>query len=187
MEKKIEPEIWKDIIGTDGLYQVSNRGRIKSLPRGHYNTPEIIMKLCTSGKAKKKYLYFSISLPNKKPRRVTVHRTVAIHFVPNPYNLPQVNHDDGNKLNNNDWNLKWCTPKENIDHAFSTGLNKPTPNNTYACKAVVQMSMEGLVINEFPSLSEVNRQLGYKHSNISRVINGIKPHAYGYKWAEKVI
>lgn len=92
----MENEIWKDIPGYEGYYQVSNFGRVKSLRR--------VLK----AGLRKGYLY--ISLRNKK---FNIHRLVAIAFIPNPGNLPEVDHIDGNKLNNNANNLKWATRQQN--------------------------------------------------------------------------
>ena len=99
-------EIWKDIPGFEGLYQASNEGRIRSLTRQVYNyiKPGRILKsnIKNSG-----YLYLSISNGNNKFKHANVHRLVALAFIPNPDSKPQVNHKDGNRLNNNVDNLEW--------------------------------------------------------------------------------
>ena len=121
-------EIWKDIPGFEGLYQASNEGRIRSLTRQVYNyiKPGRILKsnIKNSG-----YLYLSISNGNNKFKHANVHRLVALAFIPNPDSKPQVNHKDGNRLNNNVDNLEWCTAKENINHSldsrrYKIGLQK---------------------------------------------------------------
>ena len=114
-------EIWKDIEGYEGLYQVSNLGRVKSIygwcgNRFVKRTKILKLKINNKGYTKV-YLY-----KNKKSKMFFVHRLVAMAFVPNPNNLPQVNHKDGNKLNNSIGNLEWCTCSENIKHAYKTGL-----------------------------------------------------------------
>ena len=98
-------EIWKDIEGYEGLYQVSNLGRVKSFPRkGTHTTKERILKLTKSNKN-----YVIVILKNNYIQKAkSVHRLVAEAFIPNPNNLPQVNHKDENKLNNKVDNLEWC-------------------------------------------------------------------------------
>ncbi len=109
-------EIWKDIKGYEGLYQVSNLGRIKSVDRiierrkkGKYFKKGNILKL---QKSKQGYYICKLSYQNKKPTR-NVHRLVAEAFIPNTDNLPCINHKDENKLNNNIDNLEWCTYEYN--------------------------------------------------------------------------
>lgn len=124
-------EIWKDIIGYEGLYQISNMGRVKALSvrklRGiYYHTqPEKIMKLNTSGKR-----YYNVQLSRDNINKYySVHRLVATHFVPNIENKSTVNHIDGDRYNNCYSNLEWCTVKENIHHALRTGLKKAFGEN----------------------------------------------------------
>lgn len=98
-------EIWKDIEEYEGLYQISNLGRVKSFPRkGTHTTKERIIKFAKSNKG---YL-IAILKNNDVQKAFSVHRLVAKAFIPNPNNLPQVNHKDENKENNNVNNLEWC-------------------------------------------------------------------------------
>lgn len=112
-------EIWKDIIEFDGLYQISNLGRVKSLSRrivcgnGFTDKKETILKL---SKTKKGYLRANLC-ENYNRASYAVHRAVAIHFIENPNNLPQVNHIDEIKTNNTVDNLEWCTNRQNIHHS----------------------------------------------------------------------
>lgn len=114
-------EIWKDIVGYEGLYQVSNIGRVRSLPRNS-----------TKGKILKPRLqhdYYTVHLSkNGKTINKLIHRAVAESFLTNNYNLPEVNHIDGDKLNNRLDNLEWCSTSYNAIHAFKLGLR--TPNIT---------------------------------------------------------
>ena len=107
-------EIWKEIIGYEGLYSVSNTGLVKRVTTNKIKYPS----LNSWG-----YKVVSLSKSNTKLKTVLVHRLVAIHFIDNPENKKQVNHIDGIKTNNNVSNLEWKTRHENMTHAFKTGLN----------------------------------------------------------------
>lgn len=111
-------EIWKWISGYEGLYQVSNYGRIKTFPR-HSRYKEIMIRrpaLGTGG-------YLQVGLhKNGISKTFDIHRLVAQTFIPNPLNLPEVNHKFGNKFDNYVENLEWCTDTENKQHALKTGL-----------------------------------------------------------------
>lgn len=107
-------EIWKDIEGYEGYYKISNCGNVYSCNR----------QLQLS-QLKKKSGYLKVNLHKKgEAKTFSVHRLVALAFLPNPDNLPEVNHIDANKLNNNACNLEWCSHGDNMEHAFKTGLCK---------------------------------------------------------------
>ena len=119
-------EIWKPIKGFEGLYEVSNTGLVKALPRWKINnrgkqlTKEKLLKF---NDFSTDYLRVPLTDKNHIKKYYLVHRLVAMAFIPNEKDLPQVNHIDGNKLNNNVENLEWCTREDNIKHAYKMGLN----------------------------------------------------------------
>lgn len=117
-------EIWVDITGYEGLYQISNLGRVKSLEKkaGLSNRKEKILKqhLDKDG-------YVKVYLcKNSKVRFLSVHRLIAEAFIPNPNDLPQINHKDENKQNNKIENLEWCSCKYNINYGTRTIRSKET-------------------------------------------------------------
>lgn len=137
MENEIE--LWNEVIGYEGIYEISSFGRVKSLSRkiphwrgGFLNSKEKIMSCFLSNTG---YLTISFFTNNIK-KNFLIHRLVAIAFIPNPDNLPEVNHKDGDKLNPLKSNLEWSTESENIIHAFknnlkcSKGINNPVSKLT---------------------------------------------------------
>lgn len=118
-------EIWKDIKGYEGFYQVSNLGRIKSLVgwkgNGGYVEREKILKNSLRN-VKNNYNRYIVTLRKNKERKdAKVHRLVAEAFIPNPHSYKEVNHIDSNPLNNNVENLEWCNRKMNLIHAYENG------------------------------------------------------------------
>lgn len=118
----IEEEIWKDIIGYEGHYQISNQGRVKALGRKGSGCCVIDrIKKVTKSKDKTHYDSFGLCVGNKS-KCFMLHRVLAIHFIPNPENKKEVNHIDGNKSNNSLENLEWVTASENIYHGLKLGI-----------------------------------------------------------------
>lgn len=171
-------EEWRDIKGYEGKYQVSNLGNVRSLDRVQvYSNGRVHtykgqqLKLISDGKG---YLYVSLGKHNNK----SVHRLVAETFLPNPDNLPEVNHKDENGENNCVDNLEWCSKSYNINY----GTRNQRCYEAFR-KPVLQLSPSGEVIKEWDSISEANLFFGgYRGGNIPKVLNGEREMAYGYKW-----
>ena len=168
-------EFWKPIKGYEGLYEVSSFGNVKSLSRnikitnrwGHDTirlSKEKTPKKQTSNNG---YLRVFLSKDNIiKP--YSAHRLVAIAFIDNPENKPQVNHKDGNKLNNSIDNLEWNTQSENIKHAFKTGLLKvDSGSNDSQSKKVYMYTVSNYLVKTFGSLCEADRN-GYPRTCVKR-------------------
>jgi hypothetical protein len=118
----MEKEIWKDVEGYEGRYQISNHGRVKSLKRKGRSRDTILkgaIKKLACGK--RTYRYFHLSNGDES-NVIYAHRLVGLHFVANPHGYKYINHKDCDMLNNYYKNLEWCTQKHNIRHAFKNGL-----------------------------------------------------------------
>ena len=174
-------ETWKDVIGYEGLYQVSDLGRVRSLKYGKVR----ILKPRNNGRS-----YLKVALyRNEQMRNVYVHRLVAETFIPNPLSLPEVNHKDENKANNSADNLEWCTAEYNIN--FGTAVARRSAKlkgkfvNGPLAKAVLQYDKSGNLVREWSSASEVERRTGFAQSNISACCLGKLKSAYEYVWKYK--
>lgn len=182
-------ENWKDIVGFEGLYMVSDLGRVKSLEkyvRNGENSYRIIPEKILTNK-KKKHGYMFIGLyKDKKPKYYHIHRLVADAFLDNPLNKEQVNHKNGVRDDNKLSNLEWTTCSENHQHAskilkrkYTSGtLNKFSENNKLSIK-VDQYSKDGVFIKTWNCIKDVERELGIDNSTIS----GCCKKKYGYKSA----
>ena len=174
-------EQWKDVIGFEDSYQISNYGRVRSKDR--------FIKVCGNGErlikgqiikpSVCKNGYYEVMLSRNKKRKVyLLHRLVAIHFIENPNNLPQINHKDEDITNNRVDNLEWCTSKYNANY----GTRNARCNEKVIRKPVKQLTLEGKLIKEFPAVKEAMRQTGIDDSQIIRVCMGKNKTAGGYKW-----
>ena len=165
-------EIWKNIDGYGDNYQVSNKGRVRSIDRfvSHGRHGKIFRK----GKIRKlmttKHGYYQVSLKyDGKTSTQLVHRLLAIAFIDNPDNNPCINHKDGVKSDNNISNLEWCTYSENIIHAIDLGLNeKASGENAQNNMRVVQFDFCGNRISEYYSATKASECTGIGRSNICR-------------------
>ena len=183
----MENEVWKDIVGYEGLYQVSNLGRVKSLKRKVYagrnrmrwQYERILSNNKTNGNG---YIVVSLNKESKSKNKY-VHRLVAEAFLENPNNYKYINHKDQNTFNNNANNLEFCTAQYNStyrDAHIKRGLKHR--NNLVNSKKVYQLDENENIIKEFPSMAEASRELGTNHTSIYACLNGKQKHAFGYKW-----
>lgn len=175
-------EIWKDVSGYEGLYQVSNLGRIKSSERhGNFNKNHILI----GGKDTKGYRVVSLT-KNGKGLTKKVHRLVAQAFILNPKNLPQINHIDGNKQNNTIKNLEWCDNAYNYKHSVQNKLRINSIKELKKLakkreKKVYQYNSEHNLIAEYDSITKAQRKT--KVSHISDCCLGKIKRAGGYFWS----
>ena len=177
-------EIWKDIKGYEGLYQVSNFGEVCS----SYKYKGIQKHLLHKGVNRCGYYIVSLR-KDKKDKTYLVHRLVAKAFLPNDTNQPVVNHIDGNKLNNNINNLEWCSHSHNTKESFRLGLSKV--NKTMLGKVggkcpnsvpVNQYTLDGIFIKRWDSSVDAMHYFGLKYNHISKCCRGIRHSYAGYKW-----
>lgn len=172
----MDKEVWKDIKGYEGRYQVSNLGRVKSLPIDEKfckRPEEIILTpfLCGSG-------YYEVTLYYQKRRKPKlIHRLVAETFIPNPDDKKEVNHKDGNKLNNDASNLEWVTPSENQQHS-----RKVLKSQSHKCKVICVETGES-----FDSIKDASDKYGLKSPLIWKCCNGKQNTTGGYHWRYKEV
>jgi hypothetical protein len=160
----LEWEVWKDVVWYEWLYMVSNMGRVYSL---------------LSNKIKKvsvgKFWYGHLALNNNRVRKeYLIHRLVAIAFLENKENKPQVNHINGMKSDNRVENLEWVTQSENQIHALDAWLKKR--------KKTFQYDMEWNLLNTFKSLAEAGKFLNKTSTNIWKCCNWWRKQAHWYIW-----
>lgn len=175
-------EEWRDIKGYEGLYQVSNYGRVKSLNYNHTGEERILKPARFAMKSGNSYYKVKLCKDGKTNNK-RVHVLVAEAFIPNPDNLPEVNHKDENGLNNRVDNLEWCTRKYNINYGTAIERMKEKMINGKTSKPVYQYSIDGKLIKEWSSTMEIQRQTGYANGNIGKCCRGKYKQAYGYKWS----
>lgn len=171
-------EIWKDIPGYEGYYQVSNLGNVKSLPRKRLDRNQIIQgKILSKRKKQNGYIIVTLSKDSKE-QKCYVHRLVAQAFIPNYKNCKEVNHIDENKLNNSTNNLEWCDRKYNCNYGT---------RNQKRYKEILQYDLLDNFIKEWDSLKSIKKYFNKKDSwgNISACLTGRQNTAYGYKWKYK--
>ena len=172
-------EIWKDIKGYEGLYQVSNYGRVKSFncEVNCYPNAKRIIK----GRIRKAPIdkdgYYRIGLSKvHKQKHYYVHRLVAEAFLPNPNNYKSINHKDENKKNKRADNLEWCTIRYN--NLYNNKIDKLTKSKY---KKVIQYDVDMQLIAVYESIKQASSETGIKRAVIARACRGIKTKC-GYNW-----
>lgn len=182
----LRTERWRDVNGFEGLYQVSNKGRVKSVERLiNYSDDRIYQYQSVIKKTSfnKGYVYVNLS-KNSVSKSYKIHRLVAEAFIPNPDNKPQVEHIDTHRDNNYVWNLRWVTPKENQNNVLTikhlSESQKGEKNKLYgkygkehhSSKPVLQYDLDGNFIREWECAMQIERELGINHSNVAACCRG---------------
>lgn len=179
-------EVWKDVVGYEGLYQVSNIGNVRSLSRKRYTGGVLKERVLRKRPAvtRKGNKYYRVALfKNGKRANLSIHRLVAEAFIQNTENKPYINHIDGNPSNNHVTNLEWCTAKENTIHAWNNGLcknsvriGKDNPNS----RPVDVYRANGEYVNSYESISLACKELGLNQGNARSTLCGTRNHTKGY-------
>lgn len=172
-----EDEIWCPIKGYEGLYEVSDQGRVKSLKFGK----ERILKPRRNNCG-----YLQVCLyKNVEQKMYLVHRLVSKTFIPNPKNLTEVNHKDENKENNSVQNLEWCDRKYNNNYGTRIQMVSKKNTNGKLSKPLLQYTKSGEFVREWKSSHDVERNLGFAQQHISSCCIGKLKSANGFVWKYK--
>lgn len=163
-------EEWKDIKGYEGLYQISNLGRVRSLPKHcgfgkGYTTKEIFLK----PHLRLGYICYTL-YKNDVPKSIGAHRLVAIAFIPNPLNKPQVNHINGIKTDNTIKNLEWVTNSENVKHAFDTGLKHPSEKQRLKA-SINGLKSRKLTVEQVHNIKKYHRITNLSSFKLSKIFS----------------
>lgn len=187
-------EVWKDIKGYEGIYQISNLGRVRMLVfrNNRYAINKIRMKKIYQPKNKKDYQKVGLTDKLGRTKKHLIHRLVASAFVPNPLNELFVNHKDENKQNNRYDNLEWCSREYNNQYSFKLHPERIKSMQTKEVeekrikklsKRVNQYNLDkSILIATYSSSKEAGRITGLSQGNISNCCRGLYKQAYGYIW-----
>lgn len=173
----MQEEIWKDICGYCGFYQVSNLGRVRSLDRVVRNGRRRKGKMLKLLINKEGYYYVVLRNGAENSKKERVHRLVANAFIENTKNATQVNHKDENKKNNNVDNLEWCTPKYNTN--YGTGIERMALTQRVP---VVQLSKNGFLIAIYAGMNVAEKITGVDEAKISACCAGTRITSGGFIW-----
>lgn len=177
-------EIWKDIEGYEGMYQVSNMGRVRALDRVKPNSGGQIAKGHILPQSDNGHGYRFVSLWKfNKGRRFYVHRLVASAFIPNPNNFPIINHKDENKSNNRYENLEWCTQKYNINYGNHMKRLKESYIANGNNRPIDVYDMKGTFLKTFDCSNEVCKEIGINRRGLYLACQGVTKSYKGYRFA----
>ena len=176
-------EIWKPIVGYEGLYEVSSIGRVKRVAHSYISkrgiTEWLSERVFKNHTYPNGYEYVTLS-KGTVTHNCSIHRLVAIAFIPNPHDLPVVDHINTDKTDNRVCNLRWCTPAMNSRNPISY-KRQFTSHGT----AVDMFSLTGEYIRSFISISQAAREVGGSFSAISKCVTGSSKSSCGYRWKYK--
>lgn len=182
---RLEGEEWREVVGYEERYIVSNIGRIASLSapylcgyRTCYRKQQLINPRKTGN-------YYSVVLSDGQRHRKSfvIHRIVATAFIPNPNNYPFINHKDENPANNETDNLEWCTQSYNCNYGgHNERMAKTIHETAYQRRNVVQLSSECLFINQYDSIEIASQSTGINRTSISMCCRKLRSHGGNYKW-----
>lgn len=176
-------EIWKDIVGYEGLYQVSNRGNVMSLNYGNRGYSKRLTPKCNN----KGRLWVEL-VRQKKKNPMLIHRLVAEAFIPNPENHPQINHKDENPKNNEVYNLEWCDAVYNNRYSMALHPERPkTRKSTSRYKKrnlskINQYDKNGGFIRQWENSRAIYLETKMSDWSISECCRGNRRSAYGFIW-----
>ena len=183
-------EIWKDIIGYEGLYKISNYGKVKRIKFINNKTNKLCEKILKESDNGNGYKLVSLCKNNKR-KNYYVHRLVAENFLENPNNYKEVNHKDNNKCNNISDNLEWCNRSYNVKYSYDKGFHvAPKPmlgkkgKNHPIAKLVKQYDLQGNFIEEYESANLASIETGICYTSIKKCRCGKQKTAGGFIWTD---
>lgn len=172
-------EIWKELKGYEGLYEISNFGKVRSIERIDDRGRKLKSKTLATRTNNMGYEYISLNSSGIR-KTYRLHRLVAMTFIENPNKFSEVNHKDENKLNNKADNLEWCSRIYNAN--YGTLKARSVEKRKGKGKKVIQYTIDGILLKEFNTLLEASKSVSGKATNISACCKGKYKTSYGYKW-----